>query len=186
MKALLKKLGFKRRDPVAMALYASAVAEARRELYYVDWTVPDTLDGRFDMVSLMTALVNRRIGRVELADMNPVQNLMQDLFDVMFADMDANLREMGVSDEGMKYRINRMVSAHLGRVKAYTDALDEAGPQECEEALCQALKRNVYHVLNGADPRPLAVRVGDLVQQLEACTDETLLAGRFTFRDPAS
>lgn len=186
MKAFLKKLGFKRYDPIAEALYGVAVAEGRRALYYDDWAVPDTIDGRFDMISLMAALINRRIGQIDHDDPKHISDLVQELFDVMFADMDANLRELGVSDEGMKYRIKPMVSAHLGRVKAYDVALSKSGQQARQDAVADALNRNIYRTLSDADPMPLALRVLELVRQLETCADETILAGQFAFLDPAS
>lgn len=107
MKALLKLFGLARKDPAAEKLYRAAVNEGRRELYYMDlpdislpdvsWPekalVPDTLDGRFDMISLMAALINRRIGLVDRSHAKHAQDLAQDMFDVMFADMDLNLRE---------------------------------------------------------------------------------------------
>lgn len=185
MKALLKKLGLTRPDPAAEALYLAAVTEARRELYYVGWPeaacVPDTVDGRFDMISLMTALINRRIGLVDPAHGARAQELAQELFDVMFADVDINLREMGVSDEGMKHRIKPMASAHLGRVKAYADAFVADDPAQ---ALAAALDRNVYREVNNADPQPLAARAQALAAQLAACSDEDILAGRFAFAAP--
>ena len=118
MKALLRKLGLSKPDPAAVALYSAAVIEARREIHFTDWHVPDTVDGRFDMISLVVSLINRRIGLCDPKKSVRIQDLAQELFDVMFADMDINLRELGVSDEGMKHRIKPMASAHLGRVKA--------------------------------------------------------------------
>lgn len=182
MKALLRKFGLARFDPAAEALYRAAIVEARRELYYTDWGVPDTVDGRFDMISLMVSLVNRRIGLVDHRLAPRAQALAQDLFDVMFADIDLNLRELGVSDEGMKYKIKPMASAHLGRIKAYTDCLvDGEGATECLKA---ALARNVYRTQEGADTTPLALRIQDIARDLGRIADDDVLAGRLAFRDP--
>lgn len=186
MKALLRKFGLTRFDPAAEELYRAAVHEGRRAVYYEEWGVPDTVDGRFDMISLMASLINRRIGLVERVHAKRAQELAQELFDVMFADMDINLREMGVSDEGMKYRIKPMASAHLGRVKAYTDALASDNPPEARlKELADAIDRNVYRAVADADPTPLARRALELAAQLETCPDQEILAGRFAFRDPA-
>lgn len=194
MKALLRLFGMARFDPAAERLYRAAVKEGRRELYYTDWPekalIPDTVDGRFDMISLMAALINRRIGLVahgpEEAQNRAerAQNLAQELFDVMFADMDTNLRELGVSDEGMKHKIKPMASAHLGRVKAYTDCLHEADEAKRLQCLTDAFDRNVYRTIPDADPVPLARRAIDLANQLAAASDDDILAGRFEFAEP--
>ncbi len=196
MKALLRMFGFARFDPAAEALYRAAVAEGRRELYYADWPekalIPDTVDGRFDMISLMVALINRRIGLVDRAHAQRAQELAQELFDVMFADMDTNLRELGVSDEGMKHKIKPMARAHLGRVKAYTDCLAEDAGDTPEhnganhlKCLADAFDRNIYRTVPDADTAPLAQRTMQLVAQLAAVSDDDILAGRFDFQDPA-
>jgi len=185
MKALLRKIGLAGFDPAAQALYRTAVIEGRRELYYTEWSVPDTVDGRFDMISLMAALINRRIGLVDRSKAKRIQDLAQDLFDVMFADMDVNLRELGVSDEGMKYKIKPMASAHLGRVKAYTDCLGIADATQRLQCLADAFDRNIYRAVENADPMPLAKRALELAAQLEAVSDDDILAGRFDFQDPS-
>lgn len=182
MKALLRKLGLAGFDPAAEELYRAAVSEGRRELYYTEWGVPDTVDGRFDMISLMAALLNRRIGLVDRAHTQRAQELAQELFDVMFADMDTNLRELGVSDEGMKHKIKPMASAHLGRVKAYTDCLmDEDARLQC---LTAAFDRNIYRAVADADAKPLALRAIELAKQLATVSDADILAGRFAFAEP--
>jgi len=183
MKALLRKFGLARFDPAAEELYRAAVIEGRRELYYTDWGVPDTVDGRFDMISLMAALINRRIGLVDRSLAKRAQDLAQDLFDVMFADMDINLRELGVSDEGMKHKIKPMASAHLGRVKAYTDCLGGADKSARLQCLADAFDRNIYRMVADADPMPLAKRAIALVEQLAAVSDDDILGGRFAFPD---
>lgn len=183
MKALLRKFGLARFDPAAEALYSAAVLEGRREIYYTQWGVPDTVDGRFDMISLIVCLINRRIGLVDRSQAKRIQDLAQDLFDVMFADMDINLRELGVSDEGMKYKIKPMASAHLGRVKAYTDCLSAPEQGAQLDCLAQALDRNVYRTVADAQPQPLAERAMVLAAALAAFSDDDVLAGRIEFPD---
>jgi len=182
MKALLKKLGFARPDPIAVAWYATAVKAARQVEYFTDWGVPDTVDGRFDMISLTSALINRRIGLVDPKYAARIQELAQELFDVMFADMDTNLRELGVSDEGMKHRIKPMASAHLGRVKAYTDALSHADPVERLAQCTQALERNIYRTVEDTAGAPkLAARMIELSLELDGASDDDILNARFVF-----
>lgn len=185
MKALLKFFGFNRADPAAERLYATAVATARREDHFTQMGVPDTVDGRFDMISLVTALLNRRIGMANPKHVQRIQSLAQEMFDVMFADMDVNLRELGVSDEGMKHRIKPMAAAHLGRVKAYADALAPVDEEERLRRLTDALVRNVYRAQEDTSgAHMLAVRALELSLQLDGATDDQILSGRFVFSPP--
>lgn len=54
---------FSRKDDRAALrpLYASVVARARQPHWYLDGSVPDTLDGRFDMVAAILSLVLLRL-----------------------------------------------------------------------------------------------------------------------------
>lgn len=136
-------LGLFRRKPHERAgfeLYGAAVAAARDPWHCGPAVgVPDTLDGRFDLVGLYVALLIRRLR----ADPDPRgAALAQAVFDAMFADMDINLREMGVSDLSVGKRVKRMWEAFHGRALAYEAALD-AGDAE---GLAAALLRNLWRV----------------------------------------
>lgn len=120
----------------AEALYTRIVRQSRRQEFYADLDVPDTLDGRFDLITLHVFLVLRRLN----AEGNSTENLGQALFDVMFMNMDASLREMGVGDLSVGKRIKKMASAFYGRVAAY-DAPLLAG--DCA-GLSDAIARNLF------------------------------------------
>ena len=110
-----------RPDPtsaVARRLYEAVVAQARQPVFFAEWEVPDTVDGRFEMVALHAHLLLRR-----LRDGGPAADLAQALFDVMFADMDASLREMGAGDLGVGRRVKQMATAFYGRMAAYDAGL---------------------------------------------------------------
>ena len=122
-------------EDASAALYASAVAQARRPDFYGAGGVPDTLDGRFDMVCLHVFLLLRRLKRDGAAG----AELAQRLFDRMFADLEMNMRELGVSDYGIGHRVKGMAASFYGRIAAY-----EQGLTGGEEALRQALARNLF------------------------------------------
>ena len=115
-------------------LYGAAVQAARLPYYYTILGVPDTIDGRFDMVGLHAYLLIRRLSAEPQG-----QRLSQALFDAMFNDMDLNLREMGVSDLSVGKRVKTMWEAFHGRANAYAEAM-KAGP----ETLADALARNLW------------------------------------------
>ncbi|SDC27373.1 ubiquinol-cytochrome C chaperone family protein [Belnapia rosea] len=118
-------------------LYGAAVTAARDPWFFGPLGVPDTLDGRFDLVGLHVALLIRRLR----TDPDPLgAALAQAVFDAMFADMDINLREMGAGDMSIGKRVKRMWEAFHGRCLAYEAALDSGD----EAALAAAIERNVW------------------------------------------
>lgn len=120
----------------AHALYGAAVARAREPVFYAALQVPDTLEGRFEMISLHVYLLLRRL---KAAGDGAADRLAQAIFDLMFADMDRNLREMGAGDLGVGRRVKTMAQAFYGRVHAYDDGL--AGG---DDVLAAAIGRNIY------------------------------------------
>ncbi|MGH7118744.1 MAG: ubiquinol-cytochrome C chaperone family protein [Acetobacteraceae bacterium] len=128
--------GRRRHQRIGFALYGAVVAAARSPAFYRDLGVPDTLDGRFDLVGLYASLL---ILRLE-TDPPLGHALAQAVFDAMFSDMDVNLREMGVGDLSVGKRVKAMWTAFHGRAQAYAAALAEPDPSRLEAALA----RNVW------------------------------------------
>ncbi len=119
----------------AREAYLTVVAQARDTAFYESLGVPDTVDGRFEMIALHAILLVRRVkGRGP-----PSDQFGREFMSYLFADMDRNLREMGTGDMGVGKRIKEMADAFYGRAKAYQAAIDSAGP-----TLEEALARNVY------------------------------------------
>ncbi len=181
MSALGKILGFfgrgDRLDGPARGLYVTLVAQARRPDFYVHCGVPDTADGRFDMILLHAFLVLRRLKR----DRQRTAELGQALFDVMFADMDRNLREMGVGDLGVGRRVKAMAAAFYGRIAAY-----EAGLADDDATLAAALGRNLYRK-SEPSPAQVASIAGYLRREAAALDAQPLaglLAGAVSFGPP--
>jgi cytochrome b pre-mRNA-processing protein 3 len=163
-----------RRAPTAQrSSYEAIVAAARHPVFYASWGVPDTLDGRFDMISLHSFLVLDRLKGVE-------QDFRQRLVDEMFADMDRSLREMGVGDLSVGKKVRKMAEVFYGRVAAYDAAL--AGPPEALEA---AIARNVFpDVQDSAGPRLLAAHVAAQRQHLAAQEAAVIAGGSVDFKEP--
>ena len=156
--ALFNLFRKKPRERESFALYAAAVAAARQPWFYAALGVPDTLDGRFDLINLHMALLVRRLRR----DPDPRgAELAQGAFDAMFTDMDQSLREMGVSDLVVGKRMKNLWEAFHGRAVAYESALD-AGD---EAALALALARNVWR---GAPPGLVDDAAAEPARQLAA------------------
>ena len=164
-------------NDIARKIYVSLVEQARQPVFYLSFGVPDTPDGRFDMIVLHAFLLFRRFKR----DPDRTEVLGQAVFDMMFADMDQNLREMGVGDLGVGKRIKGMAEGFFGRVEAYEKGLDDT-----PEALKKALKRNLFRKSAPSDSQISAIMAYVLSQaaRLDRVDTESLLAGEVTFEPP--
>jgi cytochrome b pre-mRNA-processing protein 3 len=138
------------REKAARALYTAAVGRARDPVFYRDWGVPDTVDGRFDLIAVHVILVLRRLGRAGTES----AALGQEVCDLFFLDMDENLREMGVGDLSVGKRVKEIARAFYGRVAAYDAALDAR-----DQALEDALRRNLFRK-SVLDPGQIAFAAG--------------------------
>jgi cytochrome b pre-mRNA-processing protein 3 len=171
-----------RRDPhraTAARLYRAFSPQARLPAFYGPrFKVPDTLEGRFDLLVLHAFLLMERLQGEEEG---PAIN--QSLFDEMFRHLDLNLREMGVQDLGVGRRIKAMAEAFNGRSTAYRAALAGEG-----ETLAAAILRNVHAgdpaASDGADR--LAVYCMSVLAGFRGQTTASVLAGRLGFPDPAT
>jgi len=150
---------FRRRTDTISALYGMIVAQARMPVFYRVHGVPDTVDGRFELILLHLFLVLRRLDQDAQG-----REIGQQVFDLFCRDMDQNLREMGIGDLKVPKEMRRIGEAYYGRANAYEAALVSGGP----EGLRMAVGRNVFgtdKVDHGGDAA-LASYVSDAVRQL--------------------
>ena len=118
----------KERRRLVARLHAGLVARAREPEFFATFAVADTIDGRFDLVTLHAWLVLERLAGGPLA---------QPFVDAVFIGFDEALREMGAGDIGMGRRMKKLADAFYGRIRAYGEAKDEA-------EFTAALARNLY------------------------------------------
>jgi cytochrome b pre-mRNA-processing protein 3 len=146
------------------ALYRRIAAQARLPVFYTSYGVPDTIDGRFEMLSLHAYALFRSLkGKGADADA-----LAQATYDAMFADLDGSLREMGVADLGVGKRIKTMTEALNGRIKAFDSAFAADGL-----ALDEAIRRNVYGTVAPAEEHVQAM--ADYLRQIRVVLAATSL-----------
>jgi cytochrome b pre-mRNA-processing protein 3 len=153
------------RRQVARQLYHAVVKQARKPVWYRDLGVPDTPEGRFEMIALHAALVVRRLRQEGLSG----QALGQQLFDAMFVDLDGSLRELGVSDLSVGKYVKRLAGNFYARLAALDEGLGDArseGPP-----LHAMLRANVY-----AGAAPSDGQVAALARALAA--QDRALAGQ--------
>jgi cytochrome b pre-mRNA-processing protein 3 len=152
---LLKRLfGKGEPDPKLklIPLYNQIVAKAREPHWYIEGQVPDSIDGRFDMVASILSLVLLR-----LEDGGDYALDMARLTEVFVDDMDGQLREVGIGDMIVGKHIGQIMSAVGGRLGALRSAL--ADTAELDEAIV----RNIY--------RGVAPEAGALAHTRQALLD---------------
>ena len=170
-----------RRNPLREAAelaYRRIVEQARQPGFFVDLGVPDSVDGRFELIALHAFLYLRRLKR-EQPDSAP---LAQRFFDTMFTDFDRSLREMGTGDLSVGREVKRMARAFYGRAEAY-----ERGLAGNVSALQAALARNLFGTAPATLPdylKAMAAYLRREAEHLDAQPAATLLAGEFRFGAP--
>ena len=175
-------------------LYGVIVAQARMPAFYMDpgmgegagYGVPDTVEGRFDLIVLHLVLVLFQIGdRAGPAAQDAARRgIGQNLFDEFCRDLDDNLREMGVGDLTVPKKMRGFAEAFYGRQAAYSAALVANDQRELESALA----RNIFDETKaGAGPARLAAYVCAVLSQFKAQGQDAFEAalGRAALSFPA-
>jgi cytochrome b pre-mRNA-processing protein 3 len=170
---------FRRRaatEPV-YAVYGSIVAQSRQPGFYANLLVPDTVTGRFDMISLHMALLFRRLRVLQGKE----KNFSQDVFDLFFKDMDRSLREMGAGDLAVPKKIQKMGSIFFGLLAALNEAL-ESGDLAAVEAV---LSKNIFDGATGQHVSALAEYIVTNDRFLAQQPETAILSGKISFEGAA-
>ena len=169
-----------RSDPMrgaARLAYRRVVEQARQPGFFVDLGVPDTIDGRFELICLHAFLFLHRLRR----ETTEGATLGQRFFDTMFADLDRSLREMGTGDLSVGREVRHMAEAFYGRIAAY-----QRGLAADDAALEEALARNLFGTAP-ATPACLAAMAAYMRREAARLDREgtpELLSGRVRFDGP--
>ena len=107
---------------IAGIIYGSIVASARQPTFYAAWGVPDTREGRFEMLALHVAMVMHRLSRAGV----PGAELGRTIGEVFMTDMDDNMREIGIGDLTVPKKVKRAAAALYDRHRDYGAALTVA------------------------------------------------------------
>ena len=129
--------------------YAVLSATARVPAFYADLDVPDTVMGRFEMLSLVMILFFRRTRSSETSG----QEIAQEIVDAFFQDIDYSIRELGIGDNSVPKRMKKLAGMFYGRLESYSAAMDNND----RDALATALKRNIYPLAGDGAPAMLGL-----------------------------
>ena len=144
-------------------LYAAVVTRAREPVFFVTFGVPDTFDGRFDLLTLHAWLV------LDHLRATPAQaRLSQAFVNRVFIGFDEALREQGAGDMGMGRRMKKLADAFYGRLKAYEAAKNDP------VAMAEALTRNLYRGAEMPLVAPMAAYVLGATQNMSLTPDGTV------------
>jgi cytochrome b pre-mRNA-processing protein 3 len=161
---------------IGRAFYDSIVAQSRTEAFYRALGVPDTMEGRFELIVLHMHLVLERLRREGAAG----QALSRALIEAFVVDMDASMREIGIGDLSVPRRVKRAAAALFERARAYAAAQHEPG---APDALPAALAEHIFgpDCANPDLPVRLAVYVREAMAGLDRQPSQGLLDGRPQF-----
>jgi cytochrome b pre-mRNA-processing protein 3 len=133
-------LGFFRKNNANRAIverqYGILTTAARQKAFYRSANVPDTVMGRFEMLSVVMILYFRRCGKAPAV----AKDISQEIVDAFFQDLDHSMRELGIGDQGVPKRMKKLASMFYGRADSYGKALDAHDV----DALAAAMKRNFH------------------------------------------
>jgi len=158
-------------DPEAvLAVYRAIVAQSRQPVFYAEWGVPDTVTGRFDVLSLHMGLVFRRLGGAG----KPATDFAQALFDLFFKDMDRNLREMGAGDLSVPKKIRNMGNLFYGLVTKLNEAMEKGDRVDAEAVL----QRNLFDGVEGPNVKALHDYLEAEYAKLKLQTVDAVIGGK--------
>jgi cytochrome b pre-mRNA-processing protein 3 len=153
----------------ARRLYDLAALQSRSEAFYTRMGVADTVEGRFELLTLHVILL---IDRLKDGDAE-IKAFRQTLFDVYVSNLDGALREMGVGDLSVGKRMRKLGEAFYGRARAY-DIGFAALPDLAvlEDTLARIVLQNAPEASIGA----LADYVARCRTALAGCEAQSLLS----------
>ncbi len=163
---------------VAYTLYKKLVEQARHPSFYTEFSVEDTIEGRFDMILLHLFLVDDRLEKAG----DTCIKLRRTIHEAMVTDLDRSFREIGVGDMSVGKEMKKVGNAWLGRHTAYAKAFAE----EADSAeLIEALTNNVFGGNSGQSAAELASYARTAKQLLRLAETETITSGNLVFPEPS-
>ncbi len=128
-------------------IYEKIVIISRNKTFYKTYSVPDTIDGRFDLLVLFSVITTFFLYHSG----EKGKLLSQILFDKIFLDLDLSLRELGAGDAGVHIKIKNMVKLYMGRQKVYCDSLEQNDFNKLKTHIIKNIYRNVDDYSNSPD-----------------------------------
>ena len=161
---------------ICQQIYYKCLLASRRPEFYTKFEVADTFDGRFDMLCLIISVYMHKLNR----EPEKTKEFSQNLFDVMFKDIDLTLREMGAGDLGVGKRVKIMSERFMGRLIKYSQSLKNKNAS----LLAKALARNLYRqdgIVNSDNE--ITTFVLSLSEEIESLKMDYVMSEEFDMND---
>ncbi|MBW9087884.1 ubiquinol-cytochrome C chaperone family protein [Rhizobium wenxiniae] len=159
--------------------YAALTSAARIPFFYTDLGVPDTVMGRYEMLSVVMILFFRRTAKSSTSG----QELAQEIVDAFFQDLDHSIRELGIGDQGVPKRMKKLAGMFYGRLETYAKALDAGDAAE----LAKSLARNIYpENQSSPDMSRLAIWMVETERHLAATPEDDIARGNAVIPSPVN
>ena len=165
----------KKYETVPNDIYQKIVKFSRNKIFYTKFKVPDTIDGRFDMLVLITIIVVFRLSKIKDEGIK----LSQKIFDIVFKDLDFSLRELGAGDVTVANNMKKLISSYMGRQKIYLKAFKN----DDEKFLAMAFKNNIFRNNDQNENLIilLSINIFKINKKLHLIEDKKILEGDFEF-----
>ena len=167
---------FLKKNDSHYSIYAKFASLSRNENLYIKFKVPDTIDGRYEMLMVNIILIIRRLKK-EKDD-----NLSQLVLDLMFSDIDQALRESGVGDLSVPKRMKKIGEAFYGRISSLDKILQS---KYLNNELVNYFKRNTFCDSNAHDIEceRLSEYTINMIHFLDSLTLDKIIENSYVFPD---
>ena len=165
----------KKLETISNNYYQKIMNFSRNNIFFTKYKIPDTIDGRFDVLVLITIIVVFRLSKIKYEGIK----LSQNIFDIVFKDLDFSLRELGAGDVTVANNMKKLISSYMGRQKVYIKAFED----EDEKSLASAFATNIYR--NNPQKKSLILSLSKNILKINRNFDlienEKLINGDFEF-----
>ena len=146
-------------------IYKLIIKQARIKLFYTKLNIPDTIDGRFELIVLHFFFIDNALNKeVEYYD-----KINKEILEIMYKDFDMSLREMGVGDLSVGKKIYHMTEAFSGRIVAY-----RAASKKNKTEVIKSLKKNVYGTIKNINKDQLKILAEYFLESLKIINNITI------------
>lgn len=170
---------FKRSSSVTppQQLYGSVMTQSRSPVFFTDFGMPDTVMGRFDVLSLHIYLLARRFRE----EGSPIaMDLSQEVFDLYVYDVERALRELGIGDTSVPKKKKKMIRSFYGQIDDFDEAINANDGKQI------SLKVQTRYLSETDNPNPRLLT--DYILKTESCLKEqsmkALLSGEVNWMSP--
>lgn len=172
------------------AQYEVITESARNPIFYQSFDVPDTVMGRFNMVSIFMTLYLRATSNSDAKNNvdDSVKQLAQEVVEEFFKDIDHSIRELGIGDAGVPKRMKKLGRMFYGRAENYGKAFDNGDVNELAEAFSRNIHSDAYdgEQDQAPDMRSLAEHALAVDKELKNASRDDMIKARLLFPDPTS